>query len=48
MFKLYKTDMAKDAEDVLEFMKTKTTEEILKNTSYWGMDLSFLKEEIEG
>ena len=43
----YKTDMTRDDPAVTEFMRTHTTEEILKNTELWGRDLSFLTEEIE-
>lgn len=44
----YRTDMTRDSEEVTEFMKTASVEEILANTDLWGMDLSFLAEEIKG
>lgn len=42
----YKTEMANDAEDVMEFMKTRTLDEILANVDFWGEDLTCLKEEV--
>lgn len=47
LIEFYKTDMANDDPAVMEFMKTHTVSEILKNTDYWGQDLSFLIPEIE-
>ncbi len=47
LIEFYKTDMANDDPAVMEFMKTHTVSEILKNTNYWGQDLSFLIPEIE-
>ena len=46
LIKLYKTDMANDDKDVVEFMKTASTGEILANTSLWGEDLSYLYDEV--
>jgi tagaturonate reductase len=43
----YKTDMTQDDADVVEFMKTHTTAEILANDALWGEDLSYLLEEVE-
>ena len=43
----YRTDMTNDDADVTAFMKAATVGEILANTSLWGEDLSFLKDEIE-
>lgn len=43
----YRTDESNDNEDIMEFMKTASVEEILKKEAYWGQDLTFLKEEIE-
>ena len=43
----YKTDMTQDDADVVEFMKTHTTAEILANDALWGGDLSYLLEEVE-
>lgn len=42
----YKTDMANDAEDIMAFMKTKSLDEILSNTDFWGEDLTCLKGEV--
>ena len=42
----YKTDMANDAADIMEFMKTRSLDEILANTDFWGEDLTCLKEEV--
>lgn len=42
----YQTDMANDAEDVLSYMKTHSTAEILANSELWGEDLSELYEEL--
>ena len=47
LIKLYRTDMANDDEKVVEFMRTATTEDILKNTELWGEDLSFLLQEVK-
>ncbi len=46
LIRFYKTDMANDSADVMEFMKNADTLEILKKTEYWGEDLSFLYEEV--
>ena len=43
----YRTDMTNDDKDICEFMKTASVEEILKNTSLWDEDLSFLSEEVK-
>lgn len=47
LIEFYKTDMPQDAPEVIEFMKTHNTEEILANVDFWGQDLSFLAKEIE-
>ena len=47
LIKLYKTDMANDDKDVMEFMKKASTEEILANKSLWDEDLSFLLDEVK-
>ena len=47
LIELYKTDMTNDDPAVVEFMKTHGTLEILKNESFWGVDLGYLCEEIE-
>ncbi len=46
LIEFYRTDMTNDDAEVTEFMKSKTVEEILANTSLWGEDLSFLKDEV--
>lgn len=43
----YRTDMTNDDKDICEFMKHATVEEILKNTSLWGEDLSMLCAEVK-
>ncbi len=47
LIEFYKTDMPQDAPEVIEFMRTHNTREILANVDFWGQDLSFLAEEIE-
>ena len=47
LLKFYRTDMADDDKDIMEFLKTATVEEALKNESLWGQDLSFLLEEVK-
>lgn len=47
LIEFYKTDMPKDAPEVIEFMKIHNTAEILANKDFWGEDLSYLTEEIE-
>ena len=43
----YKTDMTNDDADVVAFMKSHNTAEILANASLWGEDLSHLTSEVE-
>ncbi len=43
----YKTDMTNDDPDVVEFMKSHNTAEILANAALWGQDLSHLTSEVE-
>ena len=43
----YKTDMTNDDKDVVAFMKSHNTAEILANASLWGEDLSHLCAEVE-
>ena len=47
LIEFYKTDMPKDDADVIEFMRTHTTAEILANAEYWGEDLTRLLPEVE-
>lgn len=46
LIRFYKTDMANDNADIMEFMKNANTLDILKKTEYWGEDLSFLYNEV--
>lgn len=46
LLKLYKTDMANDDSAIMEKMKNASLDEILSDTSFWGEDLTCLKEEI--
>jgi len=46
LIKFYRTPMANDSKDIMEFMKNATTKEILANADLWGEDLSFLYEEV--
>ena len=43
----YKTDMTNDDKDVVEFMKSHNTAEVLANEALWGQDLSFLADEVD-
>ena len=43
----YKTDMTNDDPDVVAFMKSHNTAEILANAALWGEDLSLLTAEVE-
>ena len=43
----YKTDMTNDAPDVVAFMKSHNTAEVLANASLWGQDLSHLADEVD-
>ncbi len=43
----YKTDMTNDDADVVEFMKSHNTSEILANDNLWGEDLTFICAEVE-
>lgn len=47
LIEFYKTDMPNDDAGVMAFMKKASVDEILKNTSLWGEDLSYLKDGIE-
>lgn len=46
LIKFYKTPMANDSKDIIEFMKAATTKEILANEKLWGQDLTFLYDEV--
>ena len=47
LIEFYKTDMTQDDADVVEFMKSHSTREILANTALWDCDLSYLTDEVE-
>lgn len=46
LIKFYKTDMANDDKEIMEFMKNASTKEILASENLWGQDLSFLYDEV--
>ncbi len=46
LIEFYRTDMTNDDRDVVEFMKSAATSEILANTKLWDEDLSFLLPEV--
>lgn len=46
LIKLYRTDMASDSPEIIEFMKSASVDEILKRTDYWGEDLSYIYDEV--
>jgi tagaturonate reductase len=46
LIKFYRTDKANDLKDVMDFMKTADTKDILSNYSLWDTDLSFLLDEV--
>ena len=43
----YKTDMTNDDADVVAFMKSHNTKEVLANAALWGRDLSHLADEVD-
>ncbi len=47
LIEFYKTDMTNDDADVVEFMKSHGTADILANEKLWGVDLSYLAPEVE-
>lgn len=47
LIEFYRTDMANDDKDIMKFMKNASVEEVLKNTSLWGEDLSYLESEVK-
>ena len=47
LIQFYKEGTPNDDEKVMAFMKEKSVVEILANTDFWGVDLSFLTREIE-
>lgn len=47
LIEFYKKGTPNDAVDVMEFMKTRSVADILKNTDFWGEDLSDLLDLVE-
>lgn len=47
LIEFYKTDMPKDDEKIMEFMKKSDVKTILQNKNLWDEDLSFLAEVVE-
>lgn len=43
----YRTDMTNDDQEICEFMKTASVDEILANTKLWDKDLTYLAEEVK-
>lgn len=43
----YRTDMTDDAQDICEFMKSATVDEILANEKLWDKDLTYLADEVK-
>lgn len=43
----YRTDETNDNEDIMEFMKTASVDDILKKEQYWGCDLSFMADAVK-
>ena len=48
LIEFYKDGEPNDDEKIVEFMKNKPINEILANKDFWGEDLSFLADEING
>ena len=46
LLRFYRTDMANDDKEIMHFMKTAGTREILAKEELWGEDLSFLYDEV--
>ena len=46
LINLYKKDMATDDQEIIDFIKKSSVEEILANTKLWDMDLTFLNSEV--
>jgi len=40
----YRTDNANDGEEIMQFMKTASVEDIMKRTDYWGSDITEMTE----
>jgi len=46
LIEFYRTEMTNDDAQIVEFMKTASVSDILKNETLWGEDLSYLESEI--
>lgn len=46
LIRFYQTDMANDLPEVIQAMRTAPLAEILKNQALWGLDLSFMSDEL--
>ncbi len=46
LIEFYRTNMANDDKEIMEFMKTASIQEILSNTKLWDEDLSYLLQEV--
>ena len=46
LIEFYRTEMTNDDAQIVEFMKTASISDILKNETLWGEDLSYLESEI--
>ena len=46
LIEFYRTEMTNDDAQIVEFMKTASIRDILKNETLWGEDLSYLESEI--
>ena len=44
----YRTDKANDGEEILQFMKTASVEEIMKREDYWHADLTEMIPMVQG
>lgn len=46
LIRFYRTDEANDGEEIMKFMKDASVDSILAKEEYWGLDLSFLKDDV--
>ncbi|MBR4889966.1 MAG: tagaturonate reductase [Clostridia bacterium] len=46
LIEFYRTEMTNDDAQIVEFMKTASVRDVLKNETLWGEDLSYLESEI--
>ena len=47
LIEFYKNGTPTDDEEIIDFIKNSSLEEILKNKSFWDTDLSFLLDEVQ-